>query len=50
MNGKEANWDSEDPAPYLVSHVMQSPKNYLRSIVTGYRPAEYYEPLGPGMN
>jgi len=50
VNGKEANWDSEDPAPYLVSHVMQSPKNYLRSIVTGYRPAEYYEPLGPGMN
>jgi len=35
INGKEANWDGEDPLPYLVSHVIQTPQNFLSSMVTG---------------
>ena len=45
VNGKEANWDSDDPAPYIVSHVMHSPKTFFRSIITGRPPTDYYEPL-----
>ena len=45
VNGKEANWDSDDPAPYIVSHLMHSPKTFFRSIITGRRPTDYYEPF-----
>ena len=25
MNGKEANWDDDDPLPYTAAHLLQLP-------------------------
>ena len=38
VNGAEAEWDRNDPVPYLISHTILNPQRFLYTFVSGIRP------------